>query len=282
MARMNSNTTNKIPNVGLGTYLMKPAEAEQAVCTALQNGYSLIDTASIYRNERAVGRGMKRSGLDRSQIYLSTKIWPTEYSAADKAIEETLVRLDTDYIDLLFLHRPVKDYMSAYQAMERAVKSGKVKTIGLSNFSLEETQRIVNNANILPAIAQVEAHPYCQQTELKNYLKTIGSAMMAWYPLGHGNKELIQESLFTELANKYNKSNAQIILRWHTQVGNIVIPGTKNPAHMKENLEVSDFTLTEQELESIAKLDKNTPYFKQSKLMLEIMCMFPSHFNKQK
>lgn len=282
MAVINSNTTSEIPYVGLGTYLMKPTEAEQAVCTALQNGYSLIDTANIYRNERAVGRGMRKSGLVRSQIYLSTKIWPSEYSTADKAIEETLARLDTDYIDLLFLHRPVKDYMRAYQAMERAVKSGKVKTIGLSNFSLVETKQIVDVANILPAVAQVEAHPYCQQTELKNYLNSIGTAMMAWYPLGHGNKELIQEPLFTKLANKYNKSNAQIILRWHTQVGNIVIPGTKNPAHMKENLAVFDFTLTEQELELIAQLDKNSPYFKQSKLMLEIMCTFPSKFNRQK
>lgn len=276
---LNNGTT--IPVAGIGTFLMQPQEAESSVVSALQNGYTLIDTANAYMNEKAVGRAIKVSGKQRSEIYLSTKLWPSVYATADQAIDETLARLDTDYIDLLFLHQPVGDYIGAYKAMERAVKSGKVKSLGLSNFSKAEVEEVINATEIKPAFLQVEAHPYYPQNELKAYLDTFGAKVMAWYPLGHGDANLVNEPVFTELAKKYGKSNAQIILRWHTQVGNVVIPGSKNPEHIKDNINIFDFTLTDEELSKIAKLDRNKPYYEASQEALQGYLAFAPDFNSQ-
>ncbi len=276
---LNNGTT--IPVAGIGTFLMQPQEAESSVVSALQNGYTLIDTANAYMNEKAVGRAIKVSGKQRSEIYLSTKLWPSVYATADQAIDETLARLDTDYIDLLFLHQPVGDYIGAYKAMERAVKSGKVKSLGLSNFSKAEVEEVINATEIKPAFLQVEAHPYYPQNELKAYLDTFGAKVMAWYPLGHGDANLVNEPVFTELAKKYGKSNAQIILRWHTQVGNVVIPGSKNPEHIKDNINIFDFTLTDEELSKIAKLDCNKPYYVASQEALQGYLAFAPDFNSQ-
>lgn len=276
------NNETQIPAAGIGTFLMQPDEAEAASLAAIANGYVMIDTANAYMNERAVGRAMKSSGKAREEIYLSTKLWPSVYAAADKAIEETLARLDTDYIDLLFLHQPVGDYIGAYKAMERAVKAGKVKSLGLSNFDEEQIKEVMNATEIKPAVVQVEAHPYFPQTALKEYLKPFGTLIMAWYPLGHGDKALIDEPIFTELAAKYGKSNAQIILRWHTQAGNIVIPGSKNEEHIKDNIDIFDITLTEEEMEKIAGLDKNVRYYTSTKEMLEGYLAFAPKFNEQK
>lgn len=276
---LNNGTT--IPVAGIGTFLMQPQEAESSVVSALQNGYTLIDTANAYMNEKAVGRAIKVSGKQRSEIYLSTKLWPSVYATADQAIDETLARLDTDYIDLLFLHQPVGDYIGAYKAMERAVKSGKVKSLGLSNFSKAEVEEVINATEIKPVFLQVEAHPYYPQNELKAYLDTFGAKVMAWYPLGHGDANLVNEPVFTELAKKYGKSNAQIILRWHTQVGNVVIPGSKNPEHIKDNINIFDFTLTDEELSKIAKLDRNKPYYVASQEALQGYLAFAPDFNSQ-
>jgi diketogulonate reductase-like aldo/keto reductase len=276
---LNNGTT--IPVAGIGTFLMQPQEAESSVVSALQNGYTLIDTANAYMNEKAVGRAIKVSGKQRSEIYLSTKLWPSVYATADQAIDETLARLDTDYIDLLFLHQPVGDYIGAYKAMERAVKSGKVKSLGLSNFSKAEVEEVINATEIKPVFLQVEAHPYYPQNELKAYLDTFGAKVMAWYPLGHGDANLVNEPVFTELAKKYGKSNAQIILRWHTQVGNVVIPGSKNPEHIKDNINTFDFTLTDEELSKIAKLDRNKPYYVASQEALQGYLAFAPDFNSQ-
>ena len=197
------NNGTSIPMAGIGTFLLQPDEAEYAVVSALKNGYSLIDTANAYMNEKAVGRGIKASGKSRDTIYLSTKLWPSVYQDAKKAIDETLKRLDTDYIDLLFLHQPVGDYIGAYKAMEDAVKMGKVKSLGLSNFddaNTDKLKEIMNEAEIKPAFLQVEAHPYYQQKELKEYLEQFGTKLMAWYPLGHGEASLLEEKVFTELA----------------------------------------------------------------------------------
>jgi diketogulonate reductase-like aldo/keto reductase len=282
MESITLNNRTKIPAAGIGTFLMQPDEAEAAVLAALKNGYTLVDTANAYMNEKAVGRAMKFSGKARENIYLSTKLWPSVYAAADQAIDETLARLDTNYIDLLFLHQPVGDYMGAYKAMERAVKSGKVKSLGLSNFSQTQIQKIVDAAEVKPAVMQIEAHPYYPQAALKNYLSTFGAVVMAWYPLGHGDKALLEESVLTDLAKKYGKSNAQIILRWHTQVGNIVIPGSKNEAHIKDNIDLFDFTLTSEELADIAALDKNSPYYVASEEALQGYLAFAPDFDAQK
>ena len=275
------NNGTKAPKCGIGTFLMQPAEAEQAVFDALTNGYRMIDTANAYMNEKAVGRGIKRSGVAREDIYLITKLWPSVYADADKAIDETLARLDTDYVDLLFLHQPVGDYVGAYKAMERAVKAGKVRSLGLSNFPEEKLREITNATEIPPAFVQVEAHPYYPQTPLKAYLKPMGTVVMAWYPLGHGDKALVNEPAFTRLAEKYGKSNAQVILRWHTQVGNVVIPGSKNVEHIRDNINIFDFTLTEDELAEIAKVDRNKRYYTASEEALLGYLNFAPDFNEQ-
>lgn len=254
------NNGVEMPSVGLGTFLMKPEEAEEAVYNALTSGHRLIDTANAYMNERAVGRGMKRSGLKREGIFLETKLWPTVYSKAT-AIDETLERLDTDYIDLLLLHQPTADYKAAYQMMEEAVKAGKVRAIGLSNFEGEPLQEILKICEIKPAVIQVEAHPYYPQNELKDILKEHDIKIQAWYPLGHGDRTLLEEPLWSELAEKYGKTNAQIILRWHVQSGNIIIPGSKNPEHIKDNADIFDFALTNEKMQKIAKLNKNKRYY---------------------
>lgn len=254
------NNGVEMPSVGLGTFLMKPEEAEEAVYNALTSGHRLIDTANAYMNERAVGRGMKRSGLKREDIFLETKLWPTVYSKAT-AIDETLERLDTDYIDLLLLHQPTADYKAAYQMMEEAVKAGKVRAIGLSNFEGEPLQEILKICEIKPAVIQVEAHPYYPQNELKDILKEHDIKIQAWYPLGHGDRTLLEEPLWSKLAEKYGKTNAQIILRWHVQSGNIIIPGSKNPEHIKDNADIFDFALTNEEMQKIAKLNKNKRYY---------------------
>lgn len=257
-----------MPMAGIGTFLLSPDEAEASCVSALADGYRLIDTANAYVNERAVGRAMKRSGLKREEIFLETKLWPSFYEQAD-AVEKTLERLDTDYIDLLLIHQPAGNYVAGYRLMEKAYKEGKVRAIGLSNFNMEQIKEILSICEVKPAILQTEVHPYFQEKELKKFLTSQGMVIQAWYPLGHGDKALIEEPVFSKLAQKYGKSNAQIILRWHIQSGNIVIPGSKNPAHIKDNFALFDFALTEEEMSEIAALDKNTRYYTSTPEMLK-------------
>ena len=218
------NNGIKMPMAGIGTFLLTPDEAETSVLSALQCGYRLIDTANAYVNEKAVGRAMRKSGIPRDEIFLETKLWPSFYEQED-AVEKTLQRLGTDYIDLLLIHQPAGNYVAGYRLMEKAYKEGKVRAIGLSNFTPEQVQEILDICEVKPAVLQTEVHPYSQEKELKAFLDKEGIVIQAWYPLGHGDKALIQEPLFTEFGKKYGKSNAQIILRWHIQAGNIVIPG---------------------------------------------------------
>lgn len=262
------NNGVEMPVVGIGTFLLSPDEAEVSVLSALQGGYRLIDTANAYVNEKAVGRAMKKSGVPRKEIFLETKIWPAFYEQED-AVEKTLERLDTDYIDLLLIHQPAGNYQAGYRLMEKAYKEGKVKAIGLSNFNREQIQEILDICEVKPAILQTEVHPYFQEKELKVFLNKEGMVIQAWYPLGHGDKTLTSEPVFTELAEKYGKSNAQVILRWHIQAGNIVIPGSKNPAHIRDNFDLFDFTLTEEEMERVAAVDKNKRYYTSTSQMLE-------------
>ncbi len=262
------NNGVEMPLAGIGTFLLSPDEAEASCVSALANGYRLIDTANAYVNERAVGRAMKKSGLKREEIFLETKLWPSFYEQAD-AVEKTLERLDTDYIDLLLIHQPAGNYIAGYRLMEKAYKEGKVRAIGLSNFNMEQIKEILSVCEVKPAILQTEVHPYYQEKELKAFLAKEGIVIQAWYPLGHGDKALSQEPIFTELARKYGKSNAQIILRWHVQAGNIVIPGSKNPAHIRDNFAIFDFSLTEEEMSAVAALDKNTRYYTSTPEMLK-------------
>lgn len=261
------NNGVEMPMVGIGTFLLSPDEAEASALSALQSGYRLIDTANAYVNEKAVGRAMKKSGLDRKEIFLETKLWPAFYEQED-AVEKTLQRLDTDYIDLLLIHQPAGNYVAGYELMEKAYKEGKVRSIGLSNFNMEQMQEILNICEVKPAILQTEGHPYSQEPELKKFLEKEGMVIQAWYPLGHGDKALIQEPLFTRLAEKYHKNNVQIILRWHIQAGDIVIPGSKNPDHIRSNFDLFDFELTEEEMAEVAAMNKNKRYYTSTPEML--------------
>ena len=254
------NNGIKMPMAGIGVFMMSPAEAEASVESALRSGVRLIDTANGYMNESGTGRGIKKSGIKREDIFLVTKLWPTVYEK-ETAVDETLARLGTDYIDLLFLHQPTANWREGYRNIEKAVKAGKVKAIGLSNFPDELLREAIDTMELKPQVVQVEAHPYYPQTELKKILSETGMGLMAWYPLGHGDKSLREEPIFTELAKKHGKTNAQIILRWHIQSGNVVIPGSKNPAHIRDNFDIFDFTLTEEDMAEIAKVNKNKRYY---------------------
>ena len=260
MEYLTLNNGNKMPMAGIGVFLLKPEETELSVLSALTDGIRLIDTANAYMNEKAVGRAIAKSGVKREDIFLVTKLWPTVYTD-ENAVDETLARLGTDYIDLLFLHQPAGDWRTGYKMMEKAYKEGKVKALGLSNFPIEWLKEIIDTAEIKPQMVQVEAHPYYPQTELKKVLAETGMGLMAWYPLGHGDKNLINEPVFTKLAEKYGKSNAQIILRWHVQSGNVIFPGSRNPAHIRDNFNIFDFVLTDEEMAEIASVDKNLRYY---------------------
>lgn len=262
------NNGIKMPMAGIGTFLLSPDEAEASVLAALEYGYRLIDTANAYMNEKAVGRAMKHSGVAREDIFLETKIWPCFYEEND-AIDKTLERLDTDYIDLLLIHQPAGNYVAGYRQMEKAYKEGKVKAIGLSNFNEDQIKEILDICEVKPQILQTEVHPYSQEKALKAFLDKEGIVIQAWYPLGHGDKTLIEEPLFAEFGTKYGKSSAQIILRWHIQDGNIVIPGSKNPDHIKDNFDIFDFALIDVEMEQIAAMDKQKRYYTSTPELLE-------------
>ena len=254
------NNKVECPVVGIGTYLLTPEEAENSVREALKMGYSLVDTANAYMNERACGRGMRSSGVKREDIFLSTKIWASEYEN-ENAVDETLERLGVDYVDLLYIHQPAGNWMAGYRQLEKAYKEGKAKSIGISNFEGKYIEELETKWEIVPQFIQVEAHPYFTQGELRQTLDKYGIKLMSWYPLGHGDKALIEEPIFAELGNKYGKSPAQIILRWHTQMGFVVIPGSKNVDHIKDNIDILDFKLSGDEMERIAALDKNERYY---------------------
>lgn len=275
------NNGIKMPMAGIGTFQLSPDEAEASVTSALQCGYRLIDTANAYVNEKAVGRAIKKSGVDRKEIFLETKLWPSFYEQAD-AVEKTLERLDTDYIDLLLIHQPAGNYVAGYKMMEKACKEGKVRAIGLSNFTAAQIQEILDICEVRPAILQTEVHPYSQEQELKKFLEKENMVIQAWYPLGHGDKALMEEPVFSRLARKYGKSNAQIILRWHIQAGKVVIPGSKNPDHIRANFDLFDFSLDDAEMAEIAALNKNKRYYKNSWLKLQAYARMRPPVDEQK
>lgn len=275
------NNGVKMPMDGIGVFLFTPDEAEASVKAALKDGVRLVDTANAYMNEKAVGRAIKASGVKREDIFLVTKLWPTVYEDED-AVDRSLARLGTDYVDLLFLHQPAGNWKAGYRQMEKAYREGKVKALGLSNFPEEDLKWILENAQVKPQMVQVEAHPYFPQTQLKKFLTQTGMGLMAWYPLGHGDKNLINEPVFTKLANKYGKTNAQIILRWHVQSGDVVIPGSKNPEHIHQNFDIFDFELTGEEMAEIAQVDKNVRYYNADPAQVAQYAKMAMDFDAQK
>ena len=281
MKRIKLNNGIKMPVFGIGTFMIEPDDAEKSVEFALKNGYRLIDTANAYMNERAVGRGIRKSNVEREEIFVSTKLWPSVYED-DSAVDKTLERLGLDYIDLLFIHQPTSNWKAGYKQLERAYKEGKIKAIGISNFEGKYIEELLQTFEFKPQVIQVEAHPYFTQDELRKITDKDDIKIMSWYPLGHGDSSLINESIFTEFANKYNKSNAQIILRWHTQMGFIVIPGTKNEEHILQNADIFDFTLSDEEMSKIAEINKNKRYYIRTDAQLEQFKKFAPNFDSQK
>lgn len=260
MESIKLNNGLECPVIGIGTFRLEPADAQNSVREALKMGYRLIDTANAYINERAVGHGMRESGVSREKIFLSTKLWASEYEN-ENAVDETLERLGTDYVDLLYIHQPAGNWLAGYRQLEKAYREGKAKAIGISNFEGKYIAELETKWEIAPQFIQVEAHPYFPQDELRVTLDKYGIRLMAWYPLGHGDKSLIEEPVFRKLGEKYRKSSAQIILHWHTQMGFVVIPGSKNVDHIRDNLDILDFTLTEEEMAEIAKLNSGKRYY---------------------
>ena len=260
MEKIQLNNGIECPVIGIGTFMLAPADAQNSVREALKMGYRLVDTANAYVNERAVGRGMRESGVPREEVFLSTKLWASEYEN-ENAVDETLERLGVDYVDLLYIHQPAGNWLAGYRQLEKAYREGKAKSIGISNFEGTYIAELETKWEIVPQFIQVEAHPYFPQEELRVTLDKYGIRLMAWYPLGHGDRSLIEEPVFKKLGEKYGKSSAQVILRWHTQMGFVVIPGSKNVAHIKDNLEILDFTLADEEMAEIAKLNKGKRYY---------------------
>lgn len=253
------NSGYNMPIVGIGTYSLTGDTCVNSVATALQNGYRMIDTAYIYGNEDKVGEGIKKSGIPREEIFVITKLYPNQFNDAEKSINEALEKLDIDYIDLMLLHHPGANDVKAYKEMEKAVREGKIRSIGLSNWYIKELESFLPQITIMPALVQNEIHPYYQDNEVIPYIQSMGIVVQAWYPLGgRGHqKELLNDKVLKEIAQNHNKSVAQIILRWDIQKEVVVIPGSSNPAHIKENIDIFDFELTAEEMQKIASLERN-------------------------
>ena len=251
------NNGQKIPQLGFGVYCIPPAETEQCVLEALKIGYRHIDTAHMYGNEKEVGSAIKKSGIPRNEIFITSKLWVSEYGEGKtlQAIDKMLKRLDLVYIDLILLHFPFNDYMGAYKDLEKAYEQGKVKSIGISNFENQKLEELCDAAKIKPVLNQIELHPYFQQNELRQRMDKYNTKTEAWAPLGHAMTKIFDEEIIKKLAEKYKKSPAQIILRWDIQRGIITIPKSQKKERIKENFQIFDFEMTEDEIKEIDVLN---------------------------
>ena len=249
---------NEIPQMGFGVYQIKGDElTEKCVSEALKVGYRHIDTAHFYENERGVGAAIKKSGIPRDQIWVTSKVWVTEFGSGKTtaAIEKMLKRLDLEYIDLVLLHYPYNDYLGAYKELEAEYEKGHIKNIGISNFEDEKFDDLYNQVKIKPVLNQIELHPYFQQRDIRKKMEEKNCKTEGWAPLGQASYYLFNEDIIKTLSEKYKKTPAQIILRCHIQSGFITIPKSCNPERIKENFEVFDFELSEDEMKSIDELN---------------------------
>ncbi|MBQ7068510.1 MAG: aldo/keto reductase [Synergistaceae bacterium] len=258
------NNGYKMPVLGLGTWTQNNSTAENSVYVAIKEGYRLIDTARYYGNESGVGKGIKRAIdegiIKRNEIFVTTKIMPGNYSNPDSAIDDSLNSLGLEYIDLMLIHQPGYNDENVYKALENGVKSGKLKSIGISNYyTPEDFERINKISEITPAVVQNENHIYYQNTDLQKYLERYGTVVESWYPFGgRGNtQEVFNNETITKIAKSHGKTSAQIILRWQIQAGYVVIPGSQNPSHIAENFDIFDFELTQNEMKEISNLNQN-------------------------
>ncbi len=262
MKTITLNNGIEMPMLGIGTFNLSPDQAERSVTAALKAGYRLIDTANAYVNERAVGRAIRKSGIPREKLFVTTKLWVSEYSRAEKAINETLARLGLDYVDLLLLHQPYGDYLHAYKAMEDALDCGKVRAIGLSNFYDEKFSQVMKVARNAPAVLQNEMHPYHQEKDMKQFLRQFGTVQEAWFPLGGRDnvRTLLGDRTIAEIARATGKTPAQIALRWELQSDIVAIPGSADERHIRENLDILDFELSTDEMSRIDALESRRFY----------------------
>ena len=252
------NSGYEMPIVGLGTYALSDEECYNSVTALLENGGRLIDTASFYGNEESVGRAVRDSGVPREEIFVTTKLYPTQFSDPEAAIEESLQRLDIGYIDLLLLHHPGANDVEAYRAMERAVERGEVHSIGLSNWYEEELEEFLPQITITPAVVQNEIHPYYQEQSVVPYIQNLGIVVNGYSPFGgRGHVEdMLGDEMISSIAEAHNVTSAQVILRWNLQRGVVVNPGSSDPEHIKENLDIFGFELSEEEMQQISTLER--------------------------
>ncbi|MDR1338751.1 MAG: aldo/keto reductase [Prevotellaceae bacterium] len=267
------NNGLEMPQFGLGTYQMSNEDCKQACLTAFRDGYRHVDCAHAYRNERGLGEAVRESGVPREELWITSKLWPSEYGEGKtlKAIDEMLLRLQMDYIDLLYVHQPIGDYVGAWKDMEKAVAAGKVRTLGISNFDLtdEGFHAIVDSMKIKPAILQIECHPYAQRKDVREKVKPYNIAIECWFPLGHGDKNLLSDTTISKIGSAHGKTVAQTIIRWHIQEGFSVIPGATNPDYIKENISVFDFALSDDEMATMRSLNQEKRLFNMTLEQLE-------------
>ena len=271
MDEVTLNNGVKMPVLGLGTYtLTDPDICEQVVLEAIRQGYRLIDTAQIYNNEKYIGKAVNGCGLPREELFLTDKLWPSSYKGErpQKELKHMLKRLGTDYIDLLLINQQVGDWKNAWKQMEKMLDDGYVRAIGVSNFHTPESISVFDSfANVPPAVDQVECHPLHVRGDLAHYLDFVGIRLEAWFPLGHGNPILIEKPLLTELSQKYRKSVQQVILRWHIQSGHIAIPRSSCPRHIKADINVFNFELSDEDMKRIDGLDVGDSIRNRKKLI---------------
>lgn len=252
-----------MPQMGYGVYQIEPEDCERCVMDAISVGYRMIDTAQAYLNEEAVGKAWKKSGVRREDLFLVNKVWHSNYGEGQtmKSIDESLRKLQTDYIDLMLLHQPFCDRYGAYRDLEKAYKAGKVRAIGVSNFFPDHLVDLAANMEIAPMVNQVETHVFDQQREARKYMDEIGTHIMSWAPLAEGQNNLFSDPVLTKIGEKYGKTAAQVALRWLLQSDVIIIPKTVHKSRMEENLNLLDFTLDADDMEAIALLDTGHSLF---------------------
>jgi 2,5-diketo-D-gluconate reductase A len=259
---MNTVTLNngvKMPVLGYGVYkVTNPLECESSVLKALQVGYRLIDTAAAYENEEAVGHAIKKSGIKRDELFITTKLWIQDagYESTKRAFERSLERLQLQYLDLYLIHQPLNDIYGSWRAMEELLLEGRIKAIGVSNFLPDRLMDLIMNNKVIPAVNQIETHPFLQQNETQMFLKANGVQLESWGPFGQGDQEIFKNPILNNIAAKHNKTTAQTILRWLVKRGVVAIPKSVNQNRIVENFQIFDFDLDEHDMASIAALDK--------------------------
>ena len=261
MKKITLNNGVEMPQLGYGVFQVSPEECERCVSDAISVGYRSIDTAQIYQNEEGVGNAVKKSGIDRKEFFLTTKIWASNfgYEKAKLSIDKSLEKLQTDYIDLLLIHQPINDYYGAYRAMEEAYKEGKIRAIGVSNFYADRYLDLAHFAEVKPAVNQVETHVFHQQRELQEIMKKHDTKLMSWGPLAEGKNDFFNNPVLKKIGEKYGKSVAQVALRYLFENDVILIPKSANKDRMAQNIDIFDFQLSAEDREIISQMDEIKP-----------------------